>query len=281
MSKPLFKLVLVCLGVVGLASILVGWFKPDQLAHIYFLDVGQGDAELIRTPNQHYILIDGGPDNSVVSQLGRVIPPWQRQIDLVILTHAHADHATGLLAVLDQYDVKQFWYTGAQYDSATYQELVDKLTQAKIPVQLANQGDYLSLDQTSLNVSFPLQERPTNTDPNETSVVNTFQYKNFTTLFTGDVYVNDEKKLVGVLPDVDVIKIPHHGSRTSSSQELINKTQPEVGVIEVGANNKFGHPAPDVLSRYQSAQTQIYRTDQDGMIEIITDGTRYRVLPTR
>jgi competence protein ComEC len=276
MRKNWFKSILAILTLANVGLFVFIGFRPDGLEHIYFFDVGQGDATLIKTNQNHYILIDGGPDNSVVAQLDQVLPMWHRQLDLVILTHPHADHATGLLAILDRYQVEQFWYTGTTYDSETYRTLLAKLTQLQVPIELANQGDDFSIDQTELKVLFPLTEKPSAKDLNETSIVNTLQYKNFSILFTGDASQANDQAFVNQIPNVDIIKVPHHGSQDGSGNLLINQSRPEVGVIMVGAQNQYGHPNQSIVDLYQAAGAKIYRTDQGGTVEIITDGQRYR-----
>jgi len=278
LSRHWFKYLLSLVALADLTLAVAAHFRPDGLEHIYFFDVGQGDASLIKTATNQFILIDGGPTDQTVHLLDNVLPMWHRRLDLVILTHPHADHATGLLAVMDRYFVAQFWYTGAAYDSETYQTLLDKIAARHIPVQLANRSDYLAVGQTQLRVLFPITEQPTSPDLNETSIVNTVEYGHFTALFTGDASVNNEKVIRPTLPDADVLKVPHHGSHNSSSAAFVNATKPETAVIMVGAGNPFGHPHLDILERYQSAGARVYRTDQDGTVEVITDGTRYRVV---
>jgi beta-lactamase superfamily II metal-dependent hydrolase len=156
LRKNWLKGLLIVIGIANVGIFVFAGFRPDQLEHIYFFNVGQGDSALIKTSHNHYILIDGGPDNSVIAQLDSVMPIWHRQLDLVILTHPHADHATGLLSVLDQYQVSQFWYTGTTYDSETYKTLIAEVATKKIPIQLANQGDSYTVDGTNLKVIFPI-----------------------------------------------------------------------------------------------------------------------------
>lgn len=276
-----FRGLLIILALASLVVFAALPFRPDHLEHLYFLDVGQGDAELIKTADNHYILIDGGPSDVVVNYLDHYLPIWHRRLDLVILTHPHADHATGLLSVAQRYPIAQFWYTGTEYDSETYRTLIAQISNKQIPVHLARQGDTIDLDATHLRVLFPLTEKPVAADPNETSIVNTLQYQNFTALFTGDASVNNEFSIISQLSDADILKVPHHGSNNSSSQEFVNAVRPKVAVIMVGAGNSYGLPNADILARYQSSGTIIYRTDQNGTVEVVTDGQRYTVYPSR
>jgi len=133
-----------------------------------------------------------------------------------------------------------------------------------------------------LDIIAPPVERPKRADPNETSVVAVWRYKNFSALLTGDASVNNERELLaaGLAPDVDVLKVGHQGSHTSSSIEFLRAIQPAVGIIEVGPNT-YGHPHADILQRLADIGAAIYRTDQDGTVEVVTDGSRYAVHPTR
>ncbi len=266
---------------IAVLSVALGLFThlhPDNLTHVWFFDVGQGDASLIKTASNQYILIDGGPTDEVVGMLDAVMPMWHRKLDAVILTHPHSDHATGLLSVVDRYPIESFWYTGAEYNSETYKTLIAEVTKQDIPIQLANQNDNLSFGESKLEILFPVIEKPFSNDPNAVSIVNTFCYKNFSMLFTGDVPTSEEPGFIARVQDVDVIKVPHHGSRSASSNSLISAAKPEVGVIELGADNSFGHPHKEVIDRYQAAGIKLYRTDQGGTIEIVTDGQYYKVL---
>ncbi len=266
---------------VAVLSVVLGLFihlYPDNLTHIWFFNVGQGDASLIKTASNQYILIDGGPTDEVVGMLDAVMPMWHRKLDAVILTHSHSDHATGLLSVIDRYPIGAFWYSGAEYNSETYKALISEVSRQEIPIQLANQNDTLLFKESKLEILFPVIEKPFSNDPNAVSIVNTFHYKNFSMLFTGDIPTSEEPGFIASIQDVDVIKVPHHGSRSASSNSLVSAAKPEVGVIGLGADNSFGHPHQEVVDRYQAVGTKLYRTDQDGTIEIVTDGQYYKVL---
>jgi len=279
LKKYKWRLAVALLLAVNFGLVSFALQRPDGLAHIYFLDVGQGDAILITTPNDQHILIDGGPTGAVVSKLDGILPVWDRDIDYMLLTHPHADHATGLLAVLQRYSVKHFLYNGVDYDTEIYTTLLEEVNRQRIPVEIAEVSDDLKFGETSLDIIAPAVERPKRADPNETSVVAVFRYKNFRAIFTGDASINNERELLaaGLVPDVDVLKVGHQGSHTSSSIEFLQAARPEVGVIEVGPNT-YGHPHRDILQRLTALGVAIYRTDQNGTIEVATDGAKYRVL---
>ncbi|OGB73565.1 hypothetical protein A3K24_01815 [candidate division Kazan bacterium RIFCSPHIGHO2_01_FULL_44_14] len=267
-----------------LADLAVTWFayaKPDELLHIYFLDVGQGDAILISTADHKHILIDGGPDGSVVGQLDSVLPAWDRQLDLVILTHPHADHVAGLLTVLQRYSVEQFIYSGAPYSTTTYENLLSALAKQNITIQIASAGQKYDFGDTRLDLLWPIAGQSFSQDPNETSLITQLRYGNFSALFMGDASANNEQALLAssTVSDVDVLKVGHHGSQYSTSPAFLSVADPEIAVIEVGVNNNFGHPTPTTLNHLKDSGATVYRTDQNGTIEVATDGAKYRILP--
>lgn len=244
--------------------------------HIYFLDVGQGDSIFIKTAEDYKILIDGGSSANVVNLLDRLMPAWDRVIDLVVLTHPHADHAAGLIEVIKRYPVREFLFNGMAYDSETYNTLLQIINDKHLNVATADANHDYILGETRLDIIYPsIDDQPFN-DPNDSSIVSDFRYGNFELLLTGDISTKIEAELMqrGLLSDIDILKIAHQGSRTSTSQSLIDITQPEVGIISVG-RNKFGHPHMEVVDRLQQSNIHLYRTDKNGTIEVVTDGNKY------
>lgn len=253
----------------------------DGLDHIYFLDIGQGDATLIRTKSGENILIDGGPDSTIINKLDRYIPFWDRSLDLVVLTHAHADHATGLFKILSSYEIKSFWYSGANYDSQIYQDLIDGIRSKNIATSLVSQGDQAQFGNTLLRVVHPTTVSPVDPDPNATSVVAIVSIGNLDVALTGDIGIDQEPRFIDNVGDIEVLKVAHHGSRFSTSDDFLNRTTPEYGVISVGLDNSYNHPDPELLSRLANHQVQVFRTDQDQTIDLSTDGQTYKILSER
>lgn len=281
-SKILPTLVsLAILVIANLYIFQVSATTADSLNHVYFLDIGQGDATLIRTSAGENILIDGGPDTSIIDQLDRHIPFWDRSLDLVLLTHAHADHATGLLKMLPSYEIKSFWYTGAEYDSQVYQELIASLNQKQIPVSLVSRGDQAQFQDTTLKILYPTVKSPTDSDPNATSLVGVVSIGDLDIALTGDIGIDQETYFIDQLSDIEVLKVAHHGSKFSTSDQFLNRTTPEYGVISVGQDNSYNHPDPQLLSRLSSHHVNIFRTDQDKTIHLSTDGQAYKILSER
>ncbi len=247
---------------------------PDGKLHVCFLDVGQGDAILIQKDGRQ-VLIDGGPSpQALMTSLGSELPFWDRTIDLVVLTHPDADHMTGLLEVLNRYDVETVLYPGVNHSSALYSGFLELLSEKDIHVIKAEAGQRISFsNDIYLDVLNPLAGiRYSNIDNN--SVVLRLESGNLSFLFTGDIMNEGEYGLIAhrAIVNSDVLKIAHHGSSSSTTNELLNLVNPEIAVISVGSDNRYGHPTQEVIERLESrVSTGIYRTDIHGTIEFISD----------
>jgi competence protein ComEC len=253
---------------------------PDDKLHVSFLDVGQGDAVLIQTPNGQYILIDGGPDPQRINlELSERLPFWYRTIDLVVCTQPHADHITGLVEVLQRYKVKQALEPGVSYNSSIYQEWLRVIDDKGIEYGMARAGQEIDLgDGIKMEVLNPPESlwAGTDDDVDNNGVVLRLSWDNVSFLFTADIRKDLEFELIGQRANLrsTVLKIAHHGSDTSTSQHFLAVVDPEVAVICVGADNPFGHPSPEVLEILidRLGEDHVYRTDDNGTIEFITDG---------
>jgi competence protein ComEC len=277
------------LGVLAFLAI-VSWLAlrqpPDSRLHVYFLDVGQGDAILLQTPDDRQILIDGGPNPAaLLSELSAVMPFWDRSLDLVVLTHPDGDHLTGLLAVLDRYQVARV-LDASQIDAAplaaTWRE---RLAKMHIPRTIAQRGMRIPLGDVMLTVLHPGSKPLTGTasDDNNNSIVLRIDYGPTSLLLTGDAESEAEADMVkaGLPLQADLLKIAHHGSNGSTSAPFLMAVTPREAVVQVGAENSFGHPAREVLKRLSDAQAEILRTDQNGRIEAVSDGRKLSVKPSR
>jgi len=248
---------------------------------IYFLDVGQGDSEYIKMPDGSDILIDGGPDDKVLSELGKVMSFGDHKIDLVVLTHPHADHITGLVDVISRYDIGEVWESGAEYPSTIYNafksEIKNKNIKDKFPV--AGEEKDLNNSKILFKVLYPLSSEKNKTidNLNNASLVTELDFNKFTTLFTGDLEKTVQPQIYNELRAVTVLKVAHHGSTNGTDGNLLQILRPAIAVIEVGEKNNYGHPAPSIISLLKSYAVQIYRTDQNGTVEIVSDGNGYSV----
>jgi competence protein ComEC len=253
---------------------------PEQRVQLSFLDVGQGDAILIQTPSRT-VLVDGGPSPQAIARhLGRRLPFWDRELDLVVLTHPHADHLTGLLEVIERYRVKGVLATPYSQDSALYSQWMDRLREKGIPYVRAQRGQEVNLGGGGkLQVLFPGKAllSGTSSDANNNSVVLRLTIGRFSALLTGDLEAEGQRYLrgLGPLPHSLILKVPHQGAAGTLDPRFLKEVSPQVAVISVGADNPFGHPAAETLEELKGVQ--VLRTDQHGTIHIATDGERYWV----
>jgi competence protein ComEC len=269
-------------GVLGAVTVATA---PDGRLHVTTLDIGQGDAILVRTPNGRTMLVDGGPDPELtLRRLGANLPFHARRIDLVVLSHPHQDHVAGLVEVLDRFRVGALLHAGIGFENAAYDRLLTDAAHAGIPVRLARAGASLTLDAgTTLGVlypsdadaSLPLPEG----DINNGSVVMVLRHGGFAALLTGDAEAPVEAALVNRgLEPVDLLKVGHHGSTSSTTPALLAAARPSVAVISSGVGNEYGHPAPETLTALRSgAGVSVHRTDLEGDVEVVSGTGAYRV----
>jgi len=254
--------------------------ENNKFLKVEFFDVGQGDAEFIETPLKQQIFIDGGPDMSVLEKLGRVMPFYDRYIDLVILTHPEADHLNGLIEVLKRYNVGAVITTGIIRDTQEYKEWTNILKEKNTPIFVAKAGGIIDLgNDINLNILYPLENLAGKkmSDTNNNSIVSQLVYGNFEALFTGDIEKSAENKLVnaGINLNSDILKIAHHGSKTSTSDAFLKAVNAILAIIEVGKDNSYGHPHQEVLERLKNLN--ILQTGKDGDIKILSNGENFFV----
>lgn len=259
----------------------------DKKLHVVICDVGQGDAIFIRTPQGSDILIDGGPDDSVLSCLSRHMPLWDRTIELMILTHPHADHLMGLFAVLKNYKIKAFATEELSNKTVGFASLMDKIKAQKIPTRFVFAGDrFILKDKVVLEIVGPAKEFLDKTSPGGTigetsefaSLESLLIYGKFSALLTGDSQALELQQALELIDGtVSILQAPHHGSKTGLNQEILNALNPKLAVISVGKSNKYGHPNPFTLDLLKSSNIKTLRTDQVGDIEVVSDGMNWRV----
>jgi competence protein ComEC len=253
---------------------------PDNRLHVSFFDVGQGDSILIQTPSGQNILIDGGPDSQRINLgLSEKLPFWDRTIDLVVSTQPQADHVTGLVEVLQRYNVAQVLESGVSYDSSIYQEWCNFIEDKGIEHDVVCVGQEIDFgDGIKMEVLNPpaILWQETSDDVDNNGVVLRLSWGNVSFLFTADIRADTEFELIGQRANLKctVLKVAHHGSKTSTTSQFLAAADPEVAVICVGADNSFGHPSAEVLDRLTDRldEGNVYRTDENGTIEFITDG---------
>lgn len=267
------------LAILILANLLVWaalWQKtPSDKLVVSFLDVGQGDAILIETPGKHQVLIDGGKNRQVLTELGKRLGFLDRNLDVVMATHPDADHIGGLPEVLSRYGVGLFIEPGADSDSSLDDELRKRLSQKKVETLQARRGQVIDFgDGVKLAILFPDRD-VSKWDTNDASIVAKLVYGDKSFLLTGDSPIRVENILMSLnksILDVDVLKAGHHGSRTSTSQSFASATSPEFAVISAGKDNSYGHPHREVVGILNSVKAKVLNTAEEGAIIFETDG---------
>ncbi|MCI0438271.1 MAG: ComEC/Rec2 family competence protein, partial [Chloroflexi bacterium] len=262
---------------------------PDSRLHVVFADVGQGDGIFISTPGGHQILVDGGPDpQKFVSFLGGRMPFRDRNIELMVLTHAHSDHVTGLLETLNRYDVERVLERQVDYDGPPYLAWRKALESAGAQVIQAQVGQTIAFgDGVFIQVVSPPERllRGTASDVDNASVVLRLIYGEVSFLLTGDLFAEGERALVAQNApiDADVLKVGHHGSSSSSTAAFLKRVSPSIAVVSVGEDNSFGHPHPEAIAALQAyvPPELLFITADRGAVEFITDGKRIEVKAER
>jgi competence protein ComEC len=254
---------------------------PDNRLHVFFLDAGQGDAILIQKGHKQ-VLIDGGPDaDRICLELGDKLPFWDRTIEVVVSTHHDADHLTGLVGVVGRYTVNGILSGGGECDSLICEEWRRLVEARDIDHTIAVAGQRIILaEDMVLDVLHPPKTLLTGTasDSDNNSVVLRLEYGDFSLLLTGDIYEEAERYLLDGRFDLRsvALKVPHHGSDTSSSPEFLTSVDPQAVVVSVGTDNDFGHPDPEVVERLTGlvGGDNLYLTSEHGTVEFITDGEK-------
>ncbi len=277
------KVSLVLLLVVTLSilvSILVHLTVPKKL-QVSFLDVGQGDSILIQTPSGHDMLIDGGVSNRVLERLSSRMSYFDRDIDVVVATHADADHVTGLIPVLEKYKVTHVITSPLKGDTGVFDELEKYIQDEGGEVHVAESGDEVDFgDGVVARVLYPEKNFiPRGRDTNDASVVLLITYGSESVLLTGDLSSEYESKLVGSnLPrHVTIYKAGHHGSKYSSGEQLLSYIKPTYAVISAGKDNRYGHPNNEMIERLETYSEMILSTIDRGTITFLLDGKKVEV----
>lgn len=276
------KLWLKILWIFLLADFLI-WIAVFQIFHrgklyVEFFDVGQGDAALIVVPTGQEILIDGGPNSLILERLGKALPFWDRDIDLVILTHPDHDHIAGLLDVLKNYHVKNILWTCVDKDGYEFREWQRLISEEKAEIFCVESGQVVKFDSNqnhNLQVLYPYNSLSGNfvKDANDTSIVLKLNFEERSFLFAGDILEDVEEKLAAETDlKSDVLKFPHHGSQYSASESFVAKIMPAAAVISLGKNNRYNHPSVAALELLEKYGIKIFRTDLNGNVVFETDG---------
>jgi competence protein ComEC len=282
--KTRLALLIVLLITLGISSWTLAR-KSNRKLTVAFLNIGQGDSIFIESPNGNQMLIDGGPGKGVLRELSKVMPFYDRSIDIVMESHPDADHIGGLPDVLERYKVAIFMEPGVRSDTAIDKETEKDVVDEKSKFIEARRGMRVELGGGArLEILYPTLD-PRGMETNTASIVARLVYGENEFLLTGDSPISIENYLIS-LQDAhggdlnlqsDVLKAGHHGSRTSTSPEYVAAVKPKYAVISAGKDNKYGHPHKEVLDTLEKAGVQILRTDQDGRIVFESDGVNLKI----
>jgi competence protein ComEC len=262
---------------VPLAVALAPPADSDGRLALHFLDVGQGDGAVIRTPGGRFVVVDAGPRSERLDAGRRVVAPFLTRkragrLAAVVISHAHADHVGGATSVLERFSAEVVLEPGAVFEDPGYARFLGVVAAGGIPWRPARPGDAFTLD----GVRFTLMHPDTawsgwGEDLNEDSLILCVEYGGFRALFPGDAGFAAERHLAGRIGPVSLLKVGHHGSRGSTGEDWLAELQPRVAVVSVGANN-YGHPAPETLARLARSGADLRRTDREGTVTVLTDG---------
>jgi len=272
-------------------SILQSYLNNET--SVVFCDVGQGDATYIRLANKTDVLIDAGPDRKVLQCLGKYMPFFDKTIELAFISHPQKDHFGGFEHILDRYSIDLLILNPLNNKALSYQKLLEKLDQKKVKLKSLYQGDAIDLNNAKISIYWPersyLEKSIYKTTAvshgfrvndvllnlNKFSYVFTFEEDNKSILFTGDIDKEISNKISNYLPrfnrglgHINILKVPHHGSKNGATKKFIDKVKPKISIINVGKNNSYGHPHKEILDLLNNVNSIIKRTDKEGDVVI-------------
>ena len=270
------------LGAIFIGSSII-WYAVFEESvtnrlEVDMLDIGQGDAIFIKAPGGEETLVDGGPNRSVLSALSKVMPFYDRSIDLLMVSNPDSDHIAGLVDVLNSYHVGAILIPGTKPDTEIYKSLLAAANRTGAKIIEARRGEKVSLGGGAfMEILFPDRD-PSGLDTNTGSLIARLVYGKTSMLFTGDAPTSVEDYLIsidGKKLESDILKVAHHGSKNSVSLPFYGVVNPQIAAISVGAGNTYGHPNKETLDALNQFQIKTLRTDQLGTIKFISDGEKF------
>lgn len=278
------------LAVIGLTQ--YDWFgwKPapldGRLLRVHFLDVGQGDCALIQTPDGRNVLVDGGDEGTGDRIVRYLLRQGVHRIDLLVITHPHGDHIGGLSEVLDEFGVSRVLDAGYAHGSRRYEEVLSIIESRRIDYEVVQDcRDAEVGTQVGMHILWPPvgYDVKHESDLNDGSIVLRVSFGDVSVLLTGDIQKDAEGQMLAGSPNMKstILKVAHHGSEHSSTNEFLQVVRPDYAVISVGSDNDYGHPAKGTLQRLSASCAKVYRTDENGSVVFATDGRDVRVSTER
>ena len=279
MKKIYTPILFLCVAIISMYLVIYSGVSNEL--KVSFLDVGQGDAIFIQSPSGIQVLIDGGKDGSVIEELHKVMPLFDKTIDMVVATHPDSDHIGGLVDVLKIFNVGVMLESGGLSENSVQETLEKQVNEKKIERKLSNRGEEYNLGAgVYLTVLYPYDD-VSKIEPNAGSIIMQLHYGAHTFLLTGDAPIDSELVLVGtdsLKLKSTVLKFGHHGSDTSTSIAFLEKVRPDYGIVSAGKNNQYGHPHAELLERALRFDIDILKTSEFGTITFSTNGKEIKVL---
>ncbi len=280
---PLY--ILIFLALVNISAWQAGSFdlkEDDNKLKVAFLDVGQGDAIYVEAPNGAQMVVDGGPGKKIMEELGRLMPPGDMTIDLIVVTNPDKDHLAGFIDVLDKYEVAKVLESGTKKDTIVYKKFKEMVKKEGMGEILARKGMQIFLDEGKgiyFEILFPDRD-VSNWSTNDGSVVGKLVYGEKSFLLTGDATLKTENYLLASAVGLksDVLKIGHHGSRTSTGDKFLEMVSPYYAIVSAGRDNSYGHPHKEVINRLEKYKIPILGTYEKGTVIFETDGFKLDLL---
>lgn len=247
--------------------------KADFVSH--YIDVGQGDSEFLELPNGQTMLIDASTKDQSDTIIEYIESKGYSSIDYVVATHPHADHIGGMAAVIEHFDIGTIYMPNAETSTKTFENLLETIQDKGLKIKTAKVGLSV-LDTADLDIEMLAPVQNSYSNLNNYSAVVKVTYKDTTFLYMGDAETDVEEEITADV-SADVIKVGHHGSDTSSSQGFVERVSPKYAIMEVGANNSYGHPKSEIVERWENSGATVYRTDLNGNIIVASDGQNITV----
>lgn len=277
--STLFNCIVIVLSLVAVILSHATLYYSSNLLRVDFFDVGQGDSFLITTPDKLTILVDGGPDLSAATKLEQRLAIWD-DLDYVLMTHPDSDHVGSLKSAVEGNAVKGIFANLVEHQNPAYDGFKQVISEKELPLHEVSQGDVWQIG-CCVVMKFMWPPAGWKSDVNESSLGFLLEYGNFRLLAAGDLSTEYELAMWDESGGIDLLKVGHHGSKTSTGADFLELVRPHTAVIQSGKGNSYGHPSPEVLANLANAGVDVYRTDTLEDIAYLTDGQRYKLLVDR